>query len=40
LKQWEVSRELRRRIKLRLDQEGIQLPQSRVKMIAPDGEKS
>jgi moderate conductance mechanosensitive channel len=40
LKQWEVSRELRRRIKKRLDEEGIQLPQSRVKMIAPDVEKS
>jgi small conductance mechanosensitive channel len=39
LKQWDVSRELRRRIKLRLDEEQIQLPQSRVKMIAPDGEK-
>jgi small conductance mechanosensitive channel len=39
LKQWDVSRELRRRIKLRLDQEEIQLPQSRVRMIAPDGEK-
>jgi small conductance mechanosensitive channel len=36
LKQWDVSRELRRRIKLRLDAEDIQLPQSRVKMIAPD----
>ena len=39
LKQWDVARELRRRIKLRLDQEQIQLPQSRVKMIAPDGDK-
>jgi small conductance mechanosensitive channel len=26
LKQWEVARELRRRIKVRLDQEGIQVP--------------
>lgn len=36
LKQWDVSRELRRLIKKRLDEEKIQLPQSRVKMIAPD----
>lgn len=36
LKQWDVSRELRLRIKQRLDDEQIQLPQSRVKMIAPD----
>jgi small conductance mechanosensitive channel len=40
LKQWEVSRELRRRIKKRLGEEQIQLPQSRVKMIAPDEDKS
>ena len=39
LKQWEVSRELRRRIKQRLDDEEVQLPQSRVKMIAPDQQK-
>ena len=39
LKQWNVARELRRRIKQRLDAEEVQLPQSRVKMIAPDGEK-
>ena len=26
LKQWEVARELRRRIKVRFDQEGIQTP--------------
>lgn len=40
LKQWEVSRELRRRIKKRLGEEHIQLPQSRVKMIAPDADIS
>ena len=39
LKQWNVARELRRRIKQRLDAEDVQLPQSRVKMIAPDREK-
>jgi small conductance mechanosensitive channel len=39
LKQWNVARELRRRIKQRLDVEDVQLPQSRVKMIAPDREK-
>jgi small conductance mechanosensitive channel len=38
LKQWEVSRELRRRIKKRFDEESIQLPQSRVRMIGPKEE--
>jgi small-conductance mechanosensitive channel len=38
LKQWDVSRELRRRIKKSFDDEKIQIPQARV-MIAPDGEK-
>jgi moderate conductance mechanosensitive channel len=40
LKQWDVSRELRRRIKQRLDDQSIQMPQARVKMIASDGEKT
>jgi small conductance mechanosensitive channel len=39
LKQWDVSRELRKRIKKRFEQEQIEIPQSRVKMIVPDGEK-
>ncbi len=36
LKQWEVSRELRRRVKKHFEQEGVELPQSRVRMIGPN----
>ncbi|HEY0808687.1 MAG TPA: mechanosensitive ion channel domain-containing protein, partial [Longimicrobiales bacterium] len=39
LKQWDVSRELRKRIKKRFEEEQIEIPQARVKMIVPDGEK-
>ena len=39
LKQWDVSRELRKRIKKRFEEEQIEIPQARVKMIMPDGEK-
>lgn len=39
LKQWEVARELRRRIKQRFDDDHIEIPQSRVKMMMPEGEK-
>jgi small conductance mechanosensitive channel len=35
LKQWEVSRELRRRVKKHFEDEGVELPQSRVRMIGP-----
>jgi moderate conductance mechanosensitive channel len=39
LKQWEVARELRRRVKLRFDAEHIEIPQSRLKAVVPEGEK-
>ena len=39
LKQWEVARELRGRIKKRFDDEHIEIPQSRVKLMTPEGEK-
>lgn len=40
LKQWEVSRELRRRIKKRLDSDRlVQVPAPRVTMVVSDGEK-
>jgi small-conductance mechanosensitive channel len=39
LKQWDVSRELRKRIKKRFEAEQIEIPHSRVKMIMPEEEK-
>jgi moderate conductance mechanosensitive channel len=39
LKQWDVSRELRRRIKKRLDANAVQVPTPRVTMVMPEGEK-
>lgn len=39
LKQWEVARELRGRIKKRFDADHIEIPQSRVKLMTPEGEK-
>jgi small conductance mechanosensitive channel len=39
LKQWDVSRELRKRIKKRFEDEQIEIPHSRVKMIMPEEEK-
>jgi small-conductance mechanosensitive channel len=39
LKQWDVSRELRRRIKKRFDADSIQIPAPRVTMLPPDEEK-
>jgi moderate conductance mechanosensitive channel len=39
LKQWDVSRELRKRIKKRFETEQIEIPHSRVKMIMPEEEK-
>jgi small conductance mechanosensitive channel len=38
LKQWSVGRELRRRIKLRFDQEGIAFPSQRVKLHVTHGD--
>jgi small-conductance mechanosensitive channel len=39
LKQWDVARELRHRIKRRFDDDHIEIPQSRVKVMMPEGEK-
>ncbi|HEX2166798.1 MAG TPA: mechanosensitive ion channel family protein [Longimicrobiales bacterium] len=39
LKQWDVARELRRRIKKRFDIEGIEIPYPHVSMIWGDGQK-
>jgi moderate conductance mechanosensitive channel len=39
LKQWEVSRELRRRIKKRFDADAISVPTPRVTMLMPEGDK-
>lgn len=36
LKQWEVARELRRRIKKNFESEGVALPQMRVRVIGPE----
>jgi small conductance mechanosensitive channel len=39
LKQWETARELRRRVKKRFDDDQIEIPQSRLKLVMPEGEK-
>lgn len=39
LKQWDVARELRRRIKIRFDADGVRTPSPQVKVVAPEGEK-
>ena len=39
LKQWDVARELRRRIKKRFDKEGIEIPYPHVSMVWGEGQK-